>query len=221
MSGVGVVFITPDGYMIPHSFSLDKSCSNNIVKYQALIMGMEIDHEAQIRHLEIHGDKFIVNQMNNQYEVKKPDIRSYHKMAQRLINKFIYCNIENIPRSQNARANALASLAALMALPEGEILKVLVCERRILPPLDTHEAIVECQLVKASRFFVCEMAIGDWHDPFINYMQFGILLDGAKERTSIRWSPKFYYDINTKTIYRKSYDGILLHCLYIRKQIKS
>lgn len=72
----------------------------------------------------------------------------------------------------------------------------------------------QVQLVKSSRLSVCEMAIGDWRDPFIDYMQFGILPDDPKERTSIRRrAPKFYYDVNTKTLYRKSYDGILLRCL--------
>lgn len=79
-SGVGKLFITPEGHMIPHSFSLTESCSNNVAEYQALIMGMEMAHEISIDPLEVCGDsKLIVNQMNGKYEVKKPNFLLYHK----------------------------------------------------------------------------------------------------------------------------------------------
>ena len=42
-------------------------------------MGMEIALAMRIRHLEIFGDsKMIVNQINGEYEVRKPDILPYH-----------------------------------------------------------------------------------------------------------------------------------------------
>lgn len=36
-SGIGIVFITPDNAIIPHSQALTKGCSNNETEYEALI----------------------------------------------------------------------------------------------------------------------------------------------------------------------------------------
>ena len=47
-----------------------------------------------------------------------------------------------------------------------------------------------------------------------DYALHGLLLDDPKEVASIRRrSLHFYYDPIVKTLYRRSYDSILLHCL--------
>lgn len=38
--GVGVFFISTKHYVLPYVYSLTKSCSNNIAKYNALIIGL-------------------------------------------------------------------------------------------------------------------------------------------------------------------------------------
>ena len=49
---------------------------------------------------------------------------------------------------------------------------------------------------------------------FIDYALHDLLLDDPKEAASIqRRSPHFYYDPIVKTLYRHSYDGILLRYL--------
>ncbi|XP_012856977.1 PREDICTED: uncharacterized protein LOC105976240 [Erythranthe guttata] len=37
-----VVFVTSNGKVLPHSFTLMQNCSNNVAQYQALILGLEI-----------------------------------------------------------------------------------------------------------------------------------------------------------------------------------
>ena len=77
--GVGILFRSPQGDLIPHAFTIEKHCSNNIVEYQVIIMGMEIALSMGIGHLEIFGDsKLIVNQVNGDYEVRRPNILPYH-----------------------------------------------------------------------------------------------------------------------------------------------
>lgn len=41
----GVVFVTPQGEVLPFFFALMQSCSNNVVEYQVLIIGLEITLE--------------------------------------------------------------------------------------------------------------------------------------------------------------------------------
>ena len=57
-----------------------------------------------------------INQLLNEYEVKKEGLIPYHKQALRLLNKLDIENLEHVPRSANKMADALASLAATLVL---------------------------------------------------------------------------------------------------------
>ena len=58
----------------------------------------------------------IINQQLDEYEVKKEDLVPYHKQALRLLNKLEMVKLEHVPRSANKMADALANLAATLAL---------------------------------------------------------------------------------------------------------
>ena len=63
-AGTCVVFISPQWQVLLYSFSLSKLCSNNVAKYQALIIGLQMAIEIVISQLEIFGDsKLIINQI--------------------------------------------------------------------------------------------------------------------------------------------------------------
>ncbi|KAJ8624359.1 hypothetical protein MRB53_032889 [Persea americana] len=103
--------------MIPHAFSLLEPCSNNVVEYQALIVGLELALKSGITMLEAFGDsQLIVNQMNQKYEIRKPDLLPYYNKAQSLRQKFDICHIAHIRRGENTCADALAGLAASIAI---------------------------------------------------------------------------------------------------------
>jgi len=51
----------------------------------------------------------------------------------------------------------------------------------------------------------------DWRFPYIDFVLYGILPEDIKEAAAIRRkAPKFYYNAITRTLYRRSHDGILL-----------
>lgn len=75
--GAGVLFLTSEGEVLPHSFTLSKPCSNNLAEYQARIL--------DLRWLWIwkscnsYGDlKLVINQLLGNYSVKKPDLNWFH-----------------------------------------------------------------------------------------------------------------------------------------------
>ena len=138
----------------------------------------------------------------------------YYNKAQSLRQRFDICHITHIRRGENIRADALAGLAASMATQEGENMQITVCQRRILPPLNTHQAVAECHRVVGSRISILKPPVGDWRDPFIDYIMLGILPEDPRERVSIqRRAPNFHLDIPSKMLYRKSFNGVLLRCL--------
>ncbi|KAK4385646.1 hypothetical protein Sango_2688600 [Sesamum angolense] len=55
-AGAGVVFVTSEGEVLPYSFTLTQSCSNNVAEYQALILGLEITVDAKQLPLKVYGD---------------------------------------------------------------------------------------------------------------------------------------------------------------------
>ena len=60
ISRVGILFVSPDKYMIPHAFSLLEPCTNNAAEYQALILGLELAIESGITMLENFGDSQLI-----------------------------------------------------------------------------------------------------------------------------------------------------------------
>jgi ribonuclease HI len=86
-AGAGIVFVTPQGGTIYHSFSLLKEeCSNNEAEYEALLFGLLLALSMDIRDLRAYGDsQLIVRQINDIYEVRKPELVPYYKAAQSLI----------------------------------------------------------------------------------------------------------------------------------------
>jgi len=62
IAGVGIVLVSLQNYVIPRAISLTEPCSNNVVEYNALLIGMQIANEIGIKNLEAYGDsKLIVN----------------------------------------------------------------------------------------------------------------------------------------------------------------
>ena len=62
--GIGVLLISPQGDHIPRSvrfaFSNRHPVTNNIVEYEACILGLEIALELGIKQIEIFGDSNLV-----------------------------------------------------------------------------------------------------------------------------------------------------------------
>ncbi|XP_019153560.1 PREDICTED: uncharacterized protein LOC109150044, partial [Ipomoea nil] len=85
-AGAGVVFVTPEGEVLPYSFTLTEQCSNNIAEYQALILGLEIAADMKQLRINIYGDsKLIINQVLGLYEVKKAELVPYNNYAKILM----------------------------------------------------------------------------------------------------------------------------------------
>ncbi|GAV62217.1 RVT_3 domain-containing protein [Cephalotus follicularis] len=76
--GAGVVFVSPQDEVIPFSFTLTKSCSNNVAENQALLLGLEMALDIGLSQLEIYGDsQLVINQLLQEYGIYKPYLVPY------------------------------------------------------------------------------------------------------------------------------------------------
>ncbi|XP_020266178.1 uncharacterized protein LOC109841636 [Asparagus officinalis] len=130
IAGVGVVFISPQNHILLCVISLTEPYSNNVTEYNALLVGLDIAKQLGVKRLEAYGDsQLIVNQMKGEYEVRNEDLIPYHAAAIALAYSFEGFYIDHIPRRKNTYADALASLAATLALPKGTTQQVTVTSR--------------------------------------------------------------------------------------------
>ena len=161
-----------------------------------------------VRYLEAYGDsKLIINQVKGEYEVRHEDLVPYYHAIIETANLFDGFYIGHVSQSQNTRANALSALATTLALlvdTEYHLAvatRHLVCSKHILRTREVYNISTDLEL-------------RDWRFSLIDYALHGLLPDDPKEAASIRRrSPRFYYDPTLKTLYRRSYDSILLCCL--------
>ena len=96
---------------------------------------MQIVDEIGVKNLEAYGDsKLIINQVRGEYEVRHEDLVSYFNATISMAEKFENFYIDHAPHQQNAYANALASLAASLALPAGVVEKILAYSHDLYYP---------------------------------------------------------------------------------------
>jgi len=88
---------------------------------------MQIADEIGVKNFEAYGDSMlIVNQVCGEYEVRHEDLVPYHNATIYMAERFRNFYIDHVPRQQNVHADALAFLAASLALLAGATKKVFV-----------------------------------------------------------------------------------------------
>jgi hypothetical protein len=167
-----------------HSFSLLKEeCSNNEAEYEALIFGLLLALSIDVRSLRAHGDsQLIVRQVNDIYEVRKPELVPYYSAARNLMGKFQRFEVLHVPRSRNAPADALEKLAAALVLPNDIPMQVTVEERWLLP------AVLELILTEYEVNTITTNAVDEheWLQPFLDYFKHGSLPDNPVKRRQLQ-----------------------------------
>ncbi|XP_019159991.1 PREDICTED: uncharacterized protein LOC109156594 [Ipomoea nil] len=208
-AGAGVVFVTPEGEVLPYSFTLTKQCSNNVAEYQALILGLEIAADMKQLRINIYGDsKLVINQVLGLYEVKKAELVPYNNYAKILMQWLGDVTIEHVPRKENKQADALAALASTIAHPAA---RIQVCQRWVVPPIFNEDDSVD-ETVELPTASVYDIGKDDWRQPLVDYLTDGKLPEDPRKSVDIkRRAPRFIY--YKETLYRRSFEGVFLRCL--------
>jgi len=96
-----------------------------------------------VRYPEAYGDsKLIINQIKGEYKVWHEDLVPYHYAVIEMANSFDGFYIGHVSLFQNTKADALASLAATLALPIDATYHLTVAARCLVCPkhvLKTNE----------------------------------------------------------------------------------
>ena len=100
------------------SYKLYFDCTNNVAKYEALILGLKMIRELKIKKVGIYGDsKLVINQVKGIYHAKHPRMRAYRNVVLYLLQDILKYQFVIVPREQNVIADAVAVSASFFKIP--------------------------------------------------------------------------------------------------------
>ena len=105
----------------------------------------------------------MVRQINDKYQAQKEKMAVYLQKAKELLGSFGSYTISQIPRSQNAEADALAQLASIKDAGQ---LKIVIVETLDSPSIQT---------IKGLQTVNCTTTRDSWMAPVIQYLKDGVL----------------------------------------------
>jgi ribonuclease HI len=116
-AAIGAVLAAADGAPLEQHAETIGETTNNVAEYRALLLGLERARSLGATEVEVIGDsELIAKQVNGQYKVKHEGLKALHAEALRALGGFTRWSVRNVPRAQNAAADALVN-AALDAAP--------------------------------------------------------------------------------------------------------
>ena len=118
-SGAGVLFVTPQGDLIPKSYKISFPCTNNIAEYEGLVTGLRQAIKWNIKNLLVFGDsQLVIKQVTDEYHTKDETLLPYRRIVEDLTQKFIEIFFQQIPRANNKEVDAMATIASMIAMPK-------------------------------------------------------------------------------------------------------
>lgn len=116
-AGIGVVIVNGHGAPLAELSKSIGQATNNVAEYLALIYALGLAQQHRLEYVRIKSDsELLVRQLNGQYKVREAHLRVFHDIARHLLSGFPQATIEHIPRTDNTRADRLASQAASAAV---------------------------------------------------------------------------------------------------------
>ena len=113
-AAIGVVVSTPDGTVLDEVAERIGVATNNVAEYRALLRGIERAAALGVREVKFVNDsELVAKQINGLYKVKHPAMKPLYDEAMAALRRHFdgRWTIRNVPRAQNARADALVNEA--------------------------------------------------------------------------------------------------------------
>ena len=109
-AGAGAVLLSEDSQELATCSDYLGICTNNVAEYKALLLGLKKALELECHSLEINLDsELIVRQIQGRYKVKNEALKLLYTDVMTVLKNFTTWSVNHVPRSQNARADALAN----------------------------------------------------------------------------------------------------------------
>ncbi|XP_024024059.1 uncharacterized protein K02A2.6-like [Morus notabilis] len=197
-SGAGVLLISPEGHKITSAVRFKFKASNNEAEYEALIAGLRLANQLKVERISVYSDsQLVVAQIKEEYQARGEKMGAYLRKVKEELVKYKNYEILQIPRAENANADALAKLASSK---DADTLGVVPIEELERPTIEEH----------AKAFSVQEGE--NRMTPLIRYLMDAQMPNNKDEARRIRYRAARYllYD---GLLYRRGYSTPLQRCL--------
>jgi ribonuclease HI len=109
----GIILYSLVGKIHNFSYRIEFSCTNNVTKFEALLLGIENAYNLGCGHLKVFGDsELVVNLVRKIYSPRNKLMKRYTQTVWELISNLISFNITHIKRELNSMAVRLVVFAA-------------------------------------------------------------------------------------------------------------
>ena len=99
-----------DGEVLAEEGRYIGEATNNVAEYRALLLAVELARELGATEVELVGDsELIVKQVRGEYRVKDRNLQPLRAAAVAALAELEAWTIRNVPREQNAAADALVN----------------------------------------------------------------------------------------------------------------
>ena len=111
-AGAGVFIIYPNRDFKALSYKLNFECTNNMIEYESLLLGLNALKEMGAKRIEVFGDsELVLNQVNGNYQTKHPRMMAYINEVWDIFgNYFTEHKFRVIPRRENGVVDSLAKI---------------------------------------------------------------------------------------------------------------
>ncbi|XP_034673387.1 uncharacterized protein LOC117904737 [Vitis riparia] len=201
-SGVGPLLQSPTGEQLEQAIRLGFPASNNEAEYEVILSRLDLALALSASRLRVYSDsQLVVRHVQEEYEAKDERMARYLTKVKDILQRFAEWTIEKIKRTENGRADALASIAASLPIKEAILLPIHV---------QTNPSVVEtstCNTIEANQ------ADGqDWTETIIRYLQAGTLPEEPKQAHKTQVQAARFILIGGH-LYNRSFIGPYLRCL--------
>ena len=201
-SGVGLVLISPKKVIVEKSLRLDFSATNNEGEYEALMMGMAMVHRMGGKSVKVFSDsKLVISQVKGEIEAKDERMQGYLSQVKCLQSEFESFDLIHIPRSGNAHADSLATLATSSAQ---DLPRVILIED-LYKPIETRRVTARIHQIRAGL---------SWMDSIIQFLREDTLPEERIEADKVRRKATKSWLFENQKLYKRSFSGPYLLCVH-------
>jgi len=198
---IGAMLISLEKQYIPMTARLCFECTNNIVEYEACVMGIRAAIEMKIERLNVYGDStLVIHQVKGEWETRDHKLVPYKAYIKGLIEHFEQIEFHHISRDDNQLADALATLSSMFEVSQEEDLSLI--------KIQSYESLVYCNFIEE------EVDGKPWYFDIKRYLQNREYPDSASEndkRMLRRLASSFILDGDV--LYKQNHDMMLLRCV--------
>ncbi|XP_070031618.1 uncharacterized protein [Nicotiana tomentosiformis] len=139
--GIGAVLVSETGQHYSVSTKLRFSCTNNMVEYEACILGLKLSIDMSVQELLVIGDlDLLIHQVLGEWATKNTKIFPYLYYIQELMKRFTKIEFKHVSRIQNEFAYTLATLSSMIQHTEKNFINPI--------PVGTHNQPAYCAHVE-------------------------------------------------------------------------